>query len=266
MTRNRRAASTVSAGVRISIAFLSTLVIVAACSVAGGGSPAPSAGLGGRTFLSSSVTGRDLVPGTTVRVTFKDGQLGIEAGCNHVSGPYSIEDGRIRVGSMMSTEMGCEPRLMDQDAWLSRFVGGATVALDGAALTLSNGGVTMQLTDRVVADPDRPLVATHWVVDGIVTGDAVSSVPAGVRAGLTFEQDRIAVETGCNTGGGSVTIEPTTFTVGPLMLTKKACVPETAGVESAVLATLDGKVGYTIEADRLTLTNGSSGLTLRAAN
>jgi len=248
------------------LVLVAIVATVSACSAVGGGSPSPAAQLDGRTFLSTSVTGRDLVPGTTVRLSFKDGQLGIEAGCNHMSEPYSVDDGRVRIGSMMTTDMGCDPMLMDQDTWVGQFVGGSTVALDANALTLTNGGVTMKLTDRVLADPDRPLVGTRWVVDGIVSGDAVSSLPAGVVAGLTFEPDRVAVETGCNSGGGSVTIEATTFTVGPLALTKKACVPETAAVESAVVATLSGKVAYTIVADRLTLTNGTSGLTLQAAS
>ena len=246
--------------------LLAAVVAVAGCSAVGGASPTPAAQLDGRTFLSTSVSGHDLVPGTTVRLSFKDGQLGIEAGCNHMGGRYALEDGRLRIGTMMSTEMGCDPKLMDQDTWVGQFVGGATVALDASALTLANGGVTVHLTDRVVADPDRPLVGTHWVVDGIVSGDAVSSLRAGVVAGLTFEQDRVAVETGCNSGGGPVTIEATTFTVGPLALTKKACVPETAAVESAVVATLNGTVGYTIEADRLKLTNGPTGLMLHAAS
>jgi heat shock protein HslJ len=249
------------------VLFLAASVAaVSACSVVGGGSPAPAAQLDGRTFLSSAVMGRDLVPGTAVRLVFNDGQLGIEAGCNHMSGPYSIVDGRIRVGSMMTTEMGCEPRLMDQDAWVGQFVGGAAVDLDGNALKLANGGVTMQLTDRVVADPDHPLVGTRWIVDGIVSGEAVSSLPDAVEAALTFEDDRIAVETGCNSGGGPVTIEATTFMAGPLALTKKACVPETAAVERAVLEALTGQVGYTLEADRLMLTNGRAGLTLHAGS
>lgn len=240
--------------------------VASACSVVGGAAPSPAAQLDGRTFLSSSVIGRALVAGTTVRLTFKDGLLGIQAGCNQMSGPYSVVDGRIRVGSMASTEMGCDPKLMDQDAWVGQFVGGATVALDGNVLTLANSGVTMQLTDRVVADPDRPLVGTHWAIDGIVSGDAVSSLPAGVVAGLTFTNDRIDVETGCNTGGGPVTIGDTSFTVGPLALTKMACSPEATVVERAVLEALNGKVGYTIEADRLKLANGSAGLTLRATS
>jgi heat shock protein HslJ len=153
---------------------------------------------------------------------------------------------------------------MTQDGWVSSFLGGATVALAGDSLTLGNGGVTMNLSDRRVADPDRPLVGTRWVVDGIIAGEATSSIPMGVTAALTFTDDRLALEAGCNTGGGPVTIESSTFTVGPLALTKKACEPAATMVQTAVLETLSRQVGFTIEADRLTITNGQSGLTLQA--
>jgi heat shock protein HslJ len=253
--------------VKRSIALILAAMSLAACSATGSpASPSPAAGsVDGRTFLSTTVTGRDLVPGTTIRVSFKDGQLSVNAGCNHIGAAYSITDGRLHLGSMLSTGMGCDQALMAQDGWVSAFFGGATVALAGDALTLANGGVTMNLTDRRVADPDRPLVGTRWVVDGVIAGEATSSIPMGVTAALTFSTDRIAVETGCNTGGGTVSIQPTSFTVGPIGLTKKACEPAASLVENAIIAALNGQVGYTIEADRLTLTNGQAGLTLQAA-
>ena len=222
--------------------------------------------LDGRTFLSTGVTGHTLVPGSTVRLQFENGRVGGGAGCNQMSGPYTIVDRKLALGQVAMTAMGCEQPLMDQDSWLVSFLGGAKVALAGDTLTLSNGDVTMTLTDRKVADPDRPLEGTRWVVDGIVTGDAVSSVPAGVTASLSIADGKLALEAGCNVGGGSVTVSPTSMTVGPLMLTRKACAPGASMVESAVLDVLTGDVAYTIEADRLTLTNGGKGLTLRAAS
>jgi heat shock protein HslJ len=243
---------------------LVVVLFVAACSSAGGSS-APTASLDGRTFLSTGVTGHSLVPGSTVRLRFEPGSIGAGAGCNQLSGPYTIVDGRLTLGQVAMTAMGCEQPLMDQDAWLVAFLGGAKVSLAADTLTLANGDVTMTLTDRKVADPDRPLEGTRWVVDGIVTGDAVSSVPVGVTAALTIADGKVALEAGCNVGGGSVTVKPATMTVGPLMLTKKACEPGPSMVESAVLEVLSGVAGYSIEADVLTLTNGRNGLTLRAA-
>jgi heat shock protein HslJ len=242
----------------------SVIVVVAACS-GGGASQAPT-GIGDRTFLSTTVVGHDLVPGSTVRLTFQGDQLGINAGCNHMGGTYSIVDGKLTTGQMAMTDMACEEPLMAQDTWVAAFVGGAAVTLKGDTLTLQHADVTMTLTDRVVADPDRPLEGTRWVVDGIVTGDAVSSVPAGVIASITISNGQMQVQAGCNTGGAAVTSTDTTLTIGPLALTKKACEPGAMAVEDAVAAVLSGQVAYTIEADVLTLTADGAGLMLRAAS
>jgi len=235
------------------------------CSGGGAASPSP-ASLDGRTFLSTNVQGHDLVPGSTVRMRFQDGQLGISAGCNQMSGKYTIVDGRLTTGQMAMTEMACDEPRMAQDTWVGAFVGGAAVTLAGDTLTLKNGDVTLTLTDREVADPDRPLEGTRWVLDGIVSGDAVSSVPAGVTAALTISNGQMQVATGCNTGNATVEMTDTILTIGPLGLTKKACGPAETSVQQAVTSVLSGKVGYSIEADILTLTTGRAGLTLRAAS
>jgi heat shock protein HslJ len=238
--------------------------VVAACSD-GGASPSPTS-LDGRTFLSTKVVGHDLVPSSTVRLTFQGDQLGISAGCNHMGGAYSIADGTLTTGQMAMTDMACDEPLMAQDTWVAAFVGGAAVDLAGDTLTLRHADVTMTLTDREVADPDRPLEGTRWVVDGIVTGDAVSSVPAGVTAALTISNGRMQVEAGCNSGGAPITSTDTTMTIGPLVLTKRACEPAAGAVEQAVTAVLAGEIGYEIEADVLTLTTDGAGLMLRAAS
>lgn len=246
-------------------------VVVAAALVsagcAGGGAASPSAlTLDGRTFLSTNVQGRELVPGSSIRLTFPGGRIGISAGCNQMSGLYAVVDGHLRATQMMTTEMGCAPPLMAQDSWVGAFIDGATVALAGETLTLGHGDVSMTLTDRAVADPDRPLEGTRWVVDGIVARDVVSSVPAGVSALLTISNGRLVVDTGCNSGSATVTATRKDVKIGPLALTRKACGPAETSVEQAVVGTLSGEVGYTIEVDRLTLTADGVGLMLRATS
>jgi heat shock protein HslJ len=250
-------------------------ILVAACS-AGTGTPPPTTGgdppaaadtggLEGRTFLGTDAFGRALVPGSQVRISFADGQIGASGGCNSMGGPYAIDGDRLVVQQLAMTEMACEPRLMDQDAWLANLLDGASIRLDGDTLTLSKDGAALTLVDREVADPDRPLAGTRWIVDGIVEGDAVSSMPAGVVAALTFSADRVEVEAGCNRGGGAVSVTDTTLTFGPIALTKMACDGGAMEVERLVSGVLSGDVRYTIEAGTLTLDAGAAGLMLRAA-
>ena len=163
------------------------------------------------------------------------------------------------------TDMGCAAPLMAQDQWVADLLNGSTITLDGTSLTLAKASIRVTLLDRVVADPDRPLLGTRWVLDGIISGDAVSSVPAGVTAAITLTAGQVAVEAGCNSGNGTATVSGTTIAFGSIGLTRKACTPDVMSVEQAVMAVLSGTVTYSIEAASLTLKAGSHGLMLRAA-
>lgn len=253
-------------------------MLLGACTGAGGAaSPTPSQppgspddepggqGIEGRTFLATASDGPALVAGSAVRLSFQGGQIGASGGCNSMSGPYAIDGDLLVVRQLATTEMACEQLLMDQDRWLADLLDGATIALAGDTLALTNDGVKLTLLDREVADPDRPLIGTRWLLDSLVSSGAVSSLPAGVVAALTFADGRVDVEAGCNRGGGAVTIADTTLTFGPIGLTKMACAGGAMEVERAVTAVLSGQVRYAIEAGTLTLEAGAAGLTLRAA-
>ncbi|MDO8484812.1 MAG: META domain-containing protein [Candidatus Limnocylindrales bacterium] len=240
-----------------------TAVIVVACSSA---APSPSpASLDGHTYLSTDLQGAVLVPETRIRLAFSDGSLNANGGCNIMGGAYSIDGDRLTTTQMSMTEMGCDEPRMQQDEWLARLLGGVTFTLDGDTLTLTDGTIRMTLVDKEVATPDQPLEGTRWVLDGIVSGDAVSSVPVGVTASIRVAAGRVEVEAGCNTGGGTVADTPDTLTFGPIALTKMACEPGSMAVETAVVGVLSGAVGYTIDADVLTLDAGGAGLVFRAA-
>jgi heat shock protein HslJ len=257
---------------RASLVLASALTVtlaVGACAAGTGtaGTPgATPATLDGRTFLATAITGRQPVAGTTIRITFTDGRIGVSAGCNSMAGPYRLDGGRLVAAQLATTDMGCDPDRMAQDAWLAEFLGaGPEVALDGDALALASGGTRITFLDREVADPDRPLAGTRWVLDAIVSGDAVSSVPAGVSASLRIVDGRLELDTGCNTGGGAVTVGDASLAFGAVTLTKRACPGPAAEVERAVTAVLTGEVRYTVEADLLTLDGGGRGLTFRAS-
>ena len=240
------------------------MALLAACSAAGAPSPS-GASLDGRTFLSTGVEGADLVPDTQVRLAFADGNLNAQAGCNIMGGSYAIEGDRLRTTQLSMTEMGCDEPRQAQDEWLAAFLGNVTFTIEGDTLVLANGTVRLTLTDKEVVTPDQALEGTRWVLDGIVSGDAVSSVPVGVTASIKIAGGRLDVEAGCNMGGGPVEVTADTLTFGPIATTKMACEAGPASVESAVLGALSGTVDYTIDADALTLGSGINGLIFRAA-
>lgn len=212
--------------------------------------------LEGRVFLSTAVEGHDLVEGSRIRLSFEEpGMLSVNAGCNTIFGGYEVDGDRLVAGQLGTTEMACERDLMDQDRWLTDVLTlGPRLALDGDTLTITGvADTSITLLDRRVADPDRPLEGTRWVVDGLRTQDAVSTLPEDVVASITIADGEAVVEAGCNRGMASVEIGEGTITFGPMALTKMACEPEVMEVEALVVATLTGETTYVITADRLVI-------------
>jgi heat shock protein HslJ len=146
---------------------------------------------------------RALVPGTTIRLRLEDGALTASAGCNTIGAAYTIDRDVLRVDATSTTDMGCDPPRHDQDAWL------AGVLTSGPRLTRSDDGLLLRgreveiaFVDREVAEPDRALVGTTWVVDGYVDGsgpDATASSAAGDAARVVFGANGFVVgDDGCN--------------------------------------------------------------------
>jgi heat shock protein HslJ len=239
--------------------------LLGACQASG-----PS--LAGRTFLSTAVTeggaAKALVAGTRIRLAFGDGSLSASAGCNTMGGDVHLDGGRLVIGSLSMTEMGCDADRMAQDQWLIEVLGAKpTLSLIGDQLTIDGGGVVVQLLDRRVAEPDLALAGPTWVVDSIISGDAVSSVPDGAVATLVFHADgSLDVDDGCNRGSARWKVTGAGIEVTDLGLTKKACGGPAVDLEAAVLGTLRAPaIAASIQANRLTLMAGSGGLGLRAS-
>ncbi|HLB44101.1 MAG TPA: META domain-containing protein, partial [Candidatus Limnocylindrales bacterium] len=230
--------------------------------------PNAPAGLAGRQFLSTGVA-RDgapftLVAGSRIRLTFDDGQLSANAGCNTIGGNLTIDGNRLVFTGGQMTEMACQEPLMAQDDWLVAFLdSGATFVLNGNDLTLTAGDTVITLFDREVAEPDQPLVGPTWSLTSIISGDAVASVPIGVSAWLVFADDgTFSMNDGCNSGGGRYVVDGATIAFADVVTTKMACAGAAGQVEQAVLAVIGSQSGvaFAIDASSLTFMAGATGL------
>lgn len=229
------------------------------------GSTTPETGIEGRSFLLSSAQGYTLVAGTTLRVAFDDGQLSFSAGCNSVFGEYSLCDGRLCVSQLGTTDIGCDAERHAQDTWLADFFAAAPqLSIAGAALTLQGANATLELLDREVADPDRPLTGRVWSVDTFFQGGSASGFPLTTPPTLEFESGgRLSVFDTCNQGEGTYTRSGLTLTVSPVAFTEAGCPGATQMLVSARLHELflpGGELTFEIEANRLTLMRGSAGV------
>ena len=92
-------------------------------------------------------------------------------------------------------------------------------------------------------------------------------MPVGERVPtLMFDGTSVAVDTGCNVGGGEYSADATTITFQPLMSTLIVCEGPTGTMEATIQAALTGAVPYEIGADgALTLTSGTTVLRYTAA-
>lgn len=265
----------------LAISMMCAVLLLGACAGedGSGGDTAtpgedPATALPGKTYLSTDATGHDIVDGSTIRLTFDEsGRLGVNAGCNSMSGSWAVEDGHLVVPTdqLASTQMACLPELMEQDQWVSTFLGsGPEVTVSGTTLTLTGdeAGVTFE------EEQPTALVGTAWTLTSLISADAVSSLPAdaeGSGAGITLpDATALQLSTGCNNGRGTATVTETdasagSIELGPIALTKKACLSDGGReVENALVTVLDGTVTYTIDGDRLTVMNGDQGLVFSA--
>ena len=243
-----------------------TVLLLAACAPLAQSVPPVGPELAGRGFWSTAIQGRTLVPGTRVALAFnQDGTLGAGAGCNSMGGTWSLDGTTLVVQIGQMTEMGCSDDRFAQDDWLIDWLAsGLTATTEADGLIIMGGGVTMTLLDREIADPDRELGGTTWVLDGIHVGagneGVVSSVPTGVRATLRIDGDQLGVNTGCNTGAASVTVDGEMLIVGPLALTKRGCERDAAEVERTISEVLSGAVRVEIDGQTLRLSGPAGGL------
>jgi heat shock protein HslJ len=217
--------------------------------------------LANRAFESTSVVGHELVEGTDIGIVFEASSISAKAGCNTMFGGYQFDENALMVGTLASTMMACDQALMDQDTWLGEFLTGLpTIAYDGSSLILERDGVVITFAEIA----DAPIEGTTWEVTGIVAEEAVSSVPADATATFTIADGTIDVDTGCNTGSGTVEVSLTSLTFGPIATTKMACADDVMALETSVLSTLSGTVDYAIHGDTLLMT-GENGDGLQLA-
>lgn len=72
-------------------------------------------------LVDHAARGNDNQP---LRFKFDNGQVSLLNGCNNIWAPYQIEGKHLQVGTVMSTRMACEDKLMAVDALASQLLRG----------------------------------------------------------------------------------------------------------------------------------------------
>jgi heat shock protein HslJ len=243
--------------------WLGLFGVLLSCAVNDDGS-ATGLELSGRVFVSESVVGRELVPDTEIRLSFRASELSANAGCNSMFGNYRFEEDALVVSAMGMTQIGCDLPLPGQDEWLAGFLmARPTAELVEPRLTLSSPTETLILLDREVASPDRPLVETDWVGNGVGDGSTVTFAPGWDVATITFGTDGyVEAFSGCQRASGTFTTDETSIDFGDLTYDGVPCTDATLDwLSERFLLVLDGsEVTFEIEERSLRIERAGSTL------
>jgi heat shock protein HslJ len=101
-----------------------------------------------------------------------------------------------------------------------------------------------------------PLVGPEWLLATYVAEDGGSAGPAAPAA-IRFDGASVSGDTGCNGFSGPYTADADSLAIGPVAVTARACDPDVAGQEMAVLAALAEVVAYQVDGGILRLLDSS---------
>jgi heat shock protein HslJ len=217
----------------------------------------------GMDFLLESSEGYSFVS-SDVRIFFRDdSELSISAGCNGMSGSYSVEEDVFSISVLSTTEMACADDLMADDGWMYGFITSSpTFAFDGTRLTFNNPDATLVFLDSEIATPDQSLSGVTWMVDSFIEGEFATAYNLNEMPTLEFSDDgTVTFFSGCNSGSGSYVAEGGTLSFSDLSSTEMACGDSETTVEQHIVSVMsERELSYEIDASRLTISGASLGI------
>ena len=140
---------------KISQAFI-MLILVGVFALAANHTPALAADLAGTSWklISYGPSGHptSAVANVETDLTFGvDGKVTGSLGCNTFSGDYTVKDGKLVFGRVMSTMLACEsPRMAQESAAFQVLAGTVSYKKDGASLAIyaANADVVLSLQQK----------------------------------------------------------------------------------------------------------------------
>lgn len=196
-----------------------------------------------------------------ITIDFEGDEVSGTASCNHYGGTFELSGSKIAFGDLAMTEMACFPQeTMDAEALYARALGMVTTVSVDDGLVLSGPGVELEFSSLPPV-PEADLTNTVWVLDGLIQGDAVSSV-SGDRATLElFTDGSVLGGTGCRLLTGHYVVKGAEVLLTDLTA-QGDCDPDLTDQDSLVVTVLGDGFRAEIDGDRLTLTSvGGDGLT-----
>lgn len=238
-------------------------LLLSGCSLLSGGA---SASLDGEWLLQASTNQGQAIPivaGSKITLKIDGTQAGGSA-CNHYGGTIQVSGSSITISALSMTEMACqEPLMAAESAYLAALPRVTTAARNGNSLVLTGPQVELRFA-IIPPAANANLVGTTWVLESLITGEAVSST-VGERVTLEFSGDgKLAASTGCRSVTGTYEVADGQVQVSLDPYDTIGCAQEVGAQDARILEVLSSGFGIAIEGDRLTVTAGDKGIGYRA--
>jgi heat shock protein HslJ len=124
--------------------------------------------------------------------------------------------------------------------------------------------VLVPASSLAAEDTTDGLTGVDWQLTSIAIDGSLEAVPEGVAATLRIEDGEASGSTGCNTFGGTVTVEGAALTFGTLSSTLRLCEDPLGAVEGPYLEALPLVAAWSIGQDgSLSLTDGEGQVVLQ---
>jgi heat shock protein HslJ len=184
----------------------------------------------------------------------EDGRATGSGGCNSYGSDYTAADGTISFSVVVSTRMACvDSNLMDQEqAYFAALESASTFELGDGTLTITYGD-----SRQMIFAQSNPLAGTQWTLVSYGAPDDPTPVIGGSGVTLALGEDGHASGSGgCNSYGGSYTVEGDTLQFSEVVSTLMACVDsDLMDQEQAYLDALNSASAFTLDGDRLTISD-----------
>jgi len=198
----------------------------------------------------------DVLTDSHMDIVFESSQTAGSSGCNRYSGVYTLDGNAITIGPLISTMMGCEDSLMEQEtAYLAAIQSAAEFDIEGTKLKLLDAdGAEIAIYEADMS----PLTGQQWLCTGYNNGkQAVVSVAVETSITLEFaENGKTNGSSGCNTYNSEYEIDDEgAMMLSQIAVTEMFCAsPEGIMVqEEAYLGALMTVAEYEIRGTSLTL-------------
>jgi heat shock protein HslJ len=235
------------------------MVLSVACSTTPPAASPASSGSANLSPLANSdwqltqIAGRPLPSGTPVTLLFSVLNAGGFSGCNQFTVDYATEDTGLRFGPVAGTRMSCGEALDTFESAYYAGLGAIThwkIANDVLTLTTGTGEERLVYGRMAPASVEGP-----WTVTAANNGQgAVSSVPAGVSASISFMPDgTVEGFGGCNNFNGGYSVNASKIAIGPLLAQLKACGEPADGFERQLLVALQTATKWSVTGGTLDL-------------